>query len=153
MAEHSAGILLFRRHAQGLEVLLVHPGGPFWRNRDAGAWQIPKGGIDAGETPLEAARREFAEELGQALKTEGARALPRIRQAGGKWVDAYAIEGEFDPADLRSVTFELEWPPRSGKMQTFPEVDQAAWFSVEEARVKILASQQSLLDALIDLYG
>lgn len=147
MPEHSAGILLYRQTGCGLEVLLVHPGGPYWKRRDAGAWQIPKGKIDAGETLLAAALREFEEETGTAPLGE-ARPLSRIRQAAGKWVDAFAIEGDFDAAALSSATFEMEWPPRSGKMQSFPEVDSARWFSVREARDKMLVSQKPLLDDL-----
>ncbi|HEY0179971.1 MAG TPA: NUDIX domain-containing protein [Dokdonella sp.] len=143
----SAGILLYRRDRAGLRVLLVHPGGPFWRGRDDGAWSIPKGLVAAGETAEAAARREFAEELG----TTAAGALSplgRVRQRGGKWVEAFALEGDFDVAALRSNTFELEWPPRSGRRTPFPEVDRAEWFTLAEARVKILDGQRELLDRL-----
>ena len=152
MAEHSAGILLYRRGVRGLEVLLVHPGGPFWANRDAGAWQIPKGKIDEGEELLAAALREFEEELGVVLKGEP-RPLTRIRQAAGKWVDSFAVEGDLDARAIVSQTFEMEWPPRSGRMQAFPEIDRAGWFGLAEARGKMLASQLPLLDELERLIG
>lgn len=147
MAEHSAGILLYRRGQRGLEVLLVHPGGPFWKKRDAGAWQIPKGKIDPGEAPLAAALREFEEELGVVLCGDP-RALTRIRQAAGKWVDSFAVEGDLDADAIVSQTFEMEWPPRSGRTQAFPEIDRAGWFSLAEARDKMLASQLPLLHEL-----
>lgn len=148
MAEHSAGILLYRRGSKGLEVLLVHPGGPFWQKRDAGAWQIPKGKIDDGEELLAAALREFREELGVTLTVEDAHALTRIRQAAGKWVDTFAVEGDLDTDAVVSETFEMEWPPRSGRIQAYPEVDKACWFAIYEARDKMLASQIPLLDEL-----
>ena len=131
----------------GLQVLLVHPGGPFWRNKDVGAWQIPKGKIDEGEELLEAALREFEEELGVTPKGT-ARPLGRVRQAAGKLVDAFALEGDLDADAISSTNFEMEWPPKSGAMRSFPEVDRAAWFSLEEAREKMLISQQPLLDQL-----
>ena len=152
MAEHSAGILLYRRGVRGLEVLLVHPGGPFWANRDAGAWQIPKGKIDEGEELLAAALREFEEELGVALKGEP-RPLTRIRQAAGKWVDSFAVEGDLDARAIVSQSFELELPPRSGRMQAFPEIDRAGWFGLTEARTMMLASQLPLLDELEGMVG
>jgi predicted NUDIX family NTP pyrophosphohydrolase len=152
VAEHSAGILLYRLAARGLEVLLVHPGGPFWKNRDAGAWQIPKGKIDEGEALLDAALREFEEELGVVPKGEP-RALTRIRQAAGKWVDTFAIEGDLDAEAIVSQTFEMEWPPRSGRMQAFPEIDRAEWFSLPDARAKMLTSQLPLLDELETIIG
>jgi predicted NUDIX family NTP pyrophosphohydrolase len=130
-----------------VEVLLVHPGGPFWRGRDAGAWMIPKGALETGETPLACALREFEEELG--AKPEGMpRRLCRIRQKGGKWVEAFALEGDFDPAALASNSFRLEYPPKSGRFADFPEVDEAAWFTLDEARTMILPSQSPILDAL-----
>ncbi|HWI86167.1 MAG TPA: NUDIX domain-containing protein [Sphingomonas sp.] len=147
MSDHSAGILLYRQRERGLEVLLVHPGGPFWRRRDVGAWQIPKGGIDKGETLLAAALREFEEELGVPAIGEP-RPLGRIRQAAGKWVDAFALQGDLDPDGIVSMTFEMEWPPRSGGLQRFPEVDRAAWFTLAEARRMMLRSQRPLLDEL-----
>jgi predicted NUDIX family NTP pyrophosphohydrolase len=147
----SAGILLYR-HTPALEVLLILPGGPFWRAKDTGAWQIPKGAIEQGEDDLTAALREFHEELGVALTGEPMPLTP-IRQAGGKWVAAFAIESDLDPAAITSCTFELEWPPRSGRVQTYPEVDRAAWFTIELGRERILKSQSPLLDELARLIG
>lgn len=149
MQQVSAGILLYRRPAGSLEVLLVHPGGPYWRNRDAGAWMIPKGGIEPGESAEQAARREFEEELGTAL-TGPLIPLCRIRQTGGKWVEAFAAEGEFDPGTLVSLVFEMEWPPRSGQRIDVPEVDAARWFGLEEARDKMLPSQLPIVEALAE---
>jgi predicted NUDIX family NTP pyrophosphohydrolase len=147
MAERSAGILLYRRCAGALEILLVHPGGPFWRNKDAGAWMIPKGLIDPDEDPSAAALREFEEELG--VRPAGQpEPLCRIRQKGGKWVEAFALEGDLDPDAIVSNSFPLEWPPRSGRIQPFPEVDRAGWFTLPEARLKILPSQAPILDAI-----
>jgi len=145
--------LLYRRAHRGLEVLLVHPGGPYWQKRDAGAWQIPKGKIDEGEELLATALREFREELGVVLDSTGARALTRIRQAAGKWVDSFAVEGDLDADAIVSETFEMEWPPRSGRTQTYPEIDRACWFAIYEARDKMLASQIPLLDELEALIG
>jgi len=143
----SAGILLYRRDADALRLLLVHPGGPFWRGKDEGAWMIPKGVIGEDETPLAAAVREFEEELG--AKPEGEpKALCTIRQKGGKWVEAFALEGDFDCTALRSNEFTIEYPPKSGELRDFPEVDEARWFTLDEARVKILQSQAPILDAL-----
>ena len=152
MAKTSAGILLYRWRRSGLEVFLVHPGGPFWAGKDQGAWTIPKGEFAAAEEPLAAARREFAEETGFAPDGEAV-ALQPIRQAGGKLVQAFAIEGEADPARLESNRFVIEWPPRSGRRQAFPEVDRAGWFGLAEARQKLLASQHGLLDQLVALTG
>lgn len=149
--KRSAGVLLYRR-TPALEVLLVHPGGPFWRNRGAGAWQIPKGGIDANEEPAAAALREVEEELGLTL--EGAlQPLGEIRQTGGKGVVAFALEHDFDPARIRSNEFEIEWPPKSGHRARYPEVDAARWMSLAEARAFILPSQLPLLDRLGALLG
>lgn len=149
MAVRSAGILMYQGAGENLRVLLVHPGGPFWQRRDEGAWSIPKGLLGASEDSETAARREFAEELGAA--PQGALAsLGTIRQTSGKWVDAFAIEGDFDVAAIKSNSFEIEWPPRSGRVQDFPEVDRAAWFTLPEARRKILAAQRPLLDRLAD---
>lgn len=147
MPPPSAGILLYKREPGGLRVLLAHPGGPYWHSRDAGAWTIPKGGIEAGETADAAARREFEEELG-APASGTLQPLGRLRQRGGKWVEAFAMEGDFDPDRLYSTTFQMEWPPRSGRVSQFPEVDRAAWFDLQEARTKILESQGPLLDRL-----
>jgi predicted NUDIX family NTP pyrophosphohydrolase len=129
-------------------VLLVHPGGPFWATRDAGAWSIPKGEHADDEDPLTAARREFTEELGQPPPAGEPVALGEVRQKGGKRVTAWAIEGDLDPATITSNTFEIEWPPRSGRLQEFPEVDRVEWFSLEEASRRILEGQIPLLDAL-----
>jgi predicted NUDIX family NTP pyrophosphohydrolase len=133
--------------ATPIRVLLVHPGGPFWRKRDAGAWSIPKGEIGEGEDPAAAARREFAEEVG-AIPEGPLHPLGDIVQAGGKRVTAFAVEGWFDPAELRCNSFLLQWPPRSGRMQEFPEVDRAAWFDLGEAHGKILEGQRPFLDRL-----
>lgn len=145
VARTSAGLLLFRRTSAGVEVLLVHPGGPLWGKKDEGAWSIPKGEIDDGEDPLAAARREFEEELGSPVSGEFI-ALAPIRQASGKVVHAWAVEGDFDPATLTSGTFNMEWPPRSGHRQEFPEVDRAEWFTIEHAKRKINKAQIALLD-------
>ena len=147
MAEYSAGILLYRRPAGALEVLLIHPGGPFWRNKDKGAWMIPKGGVEEGEEPAACALREFEEELGTRL-TGTPRPLCRIRQKGGKWVEAFALEGDLDTQAIVSNHFQLEVPPRSGQFRSYPEVDRAAWFEMADARAHILPSQAPILDAL-----
>jgi predicted NUDIX family NTP pyrophosphohydrolase len=147
MPKESAGILLYRQRNSTTEVFLVHPGGPFWQKKDANAWTIPKGEPNAGEDRLAAAIREFAEETGTTL-IGNFRALPAIKQAGGKGVHAFAIAGDLDPATLVSNEFEMEWPPRSGKRALFPEVDRAAWFSLAEARGRINKGQAGLLDAL-----
>lgn len=143
----SAGILLFRRRPHGLQVLLVHPGGPFWRRKNRGAWTIPKGEVREGEPPIDAALREFTEETGW---TAAGRPLPlgHVRQAGGKLVYAWAVEGDADPRTLRSNTFEVEWPRGSGTRHTCPEVDRAEWFDLAEARRHILSAQAALLDTL-----
>lgn len=147
MAKQSAGLLLYRLRGEQTEVLLVHPGGPFWRGKDAGAWSIPKGELEAGEDPLEAALREFAEETG--VRPDGPFvSLDPVRQKGGKVVRAWAVEGDLDPAKLASNTFELEWPPRSGRRQSFPEVDRAAFFELDEASRRINPGQAPLLDQL-----
>ena len=146
MARTSAGLLLFRRLRE-LEVFLVHPGGPFWRGRDAGAWSIPKGEIGGGEDALAAARRELAEETGVAVEGDFMELVP-VRQKGGKIVRAWAIEADCDAASIVSNAFSMEWPPRSGRSQEFPEVDKAAWFGMAEARGRINAAQAALLDEL-----
>ena len=150
MAKISAGILLFRRTPAGVEVMLVHPGGPFWAKKDAGAWSIPKGLADEGEDLLAAAKREFLEETGATV--EGAFLdLGAHKQPGGKTIVAFALEGDFDPASLKSNTFALEWPPRSGRMAEFAEVDRAAWHSIDEALDKINKGQRPILVALVAL--
>jgi predicted NUDIX family NTP pyrophosphohydrolase len=150
MSKKSAGILMYRWGADGLEVLLVHPGGPFWSRRDFGAWSIPKGEIGPGEEPEASAKREFVEELG--IQPEGdLLALGEIRQRGGKTVLAYALQGSFDVAALRSNTFAIEWPPRSGTIQSFPEVDRAGWFDLPTAHEKILDGQRPFLERLDDI--
>jgi predicted NUDIX family NTP pyrophosphohydrolase len=143
----SAGVLLFREQGSGTEVLLIKPGGPFWRNKDVGAWMIPKGAVEPGEVPAEAALREFEEETGTRL-TAMPFPLARIRQAGGKYVEAFALEGDLDPAGVTSNDFEVEWPPRSGMFERFPEVVEARWMSLEDAKLMMLPSQLPLLDAL-----
>lgn len=147
MAKQSAGLLMHRRRAGRLEVFLVHPGGPFWKNRDAGAWSIPKGEFGEGEDPLAAARREFAEETGFGAEGNFV-ALAPITQAGGKVVHAWAVQGDLDPEKIKSNTFTLEWPPKSGQEQEFPEVDRAGWFGIEEAKEKINRAQVGLLTEL-----
>ena len=147
MARKSAGILIYRRAADAILVLLVHPGGPFWSTRDLGAWSIPKGEYDPDEEPEVAARREFAEEMG--LEAEGQlKPLGELRQRGGKLVTAFALEGDFDVGSLQSNVFEMEWPPRSGRMQSFPEVDKADWFTLPVARQKVISGQRPFLDRL-----
>ena len=148
MAKRSAGLLMYRRGAHGLELFLAHPGGPFWAKKDDGAWTIPKGLIDDGEDALAAARREFAEETGGSAVGE-ATALGDYKQPGGKVIVAFALEGDCDPTRLRSNSFTLEWPPRSGRMREFPEIDRAAWFAPEEAMRKILKGQQPIIAALL----
>ena len=142
----SAGILLYRRQP-GLQVFLVHPGGPFWAKKDLGAWSIPKGELDAGEDPLAAAIREFTEETGFTVDGDF-RPLSPLRQKSGKVIHAWAVEGDCDPTRLRSNPFSMEWPPKSGRQQEFPEVDRGAWFSLDEARQRIVAGQAAFLDEL-----
>jgi len=141
---------MYRRGAQGLELLLVHPGGPFWARKDFGAWSIPKGEYSEPEDPLAVALREFEEETGTQPRGE-LRPLGEVTQPGRKVVTAFALEGDFDPATLKSNTFELEWPPRSGRRASFPEVDRAEWFSPQIAREKILQGQRELIDRLLEM--
>ena len=147
MAKTSAGILL---HRKGPEVFLVHPGGPFWAKKDSGAWSIPKGLCDPDEDPEAAARREFAEEVG-ASPPGPLTPLGEFKQSGGKIVIAFALSGDFDPALLVSNTFEIEWPPRSGRTITIPEVDRAGWFTIEDAREKMVTGQRPMLDVFAAL--
>ncbi|GAA4532471.1 NUDIX domain-containing protein [Amycolatopsis samaneae] len=146
-AKRSAGILLHRRRDGEVEVLLGHMGGPFWAKKDAAAWSLPKGELDPDEAPGAAARREFTEELGLPAPEGEYRELGEVRQSG-KVVTAWAVEGDLDPADVVPGTFELEWPPRSGRIQEFPEVDRAEWFTLEVAREKLVAGQRPFLDRL-----
>jgi predicted NUDIX family NTP pyrophosphohydrolase len=147
MPPRSAGVLPYKRGKNGLAVLLVHPGGPYWRRKDKGAWQIPKGMIEEGEDPESAARREAEEELGVRL-TAALQPLGELRQAGGKRVEAFAVEQEIDTAAVTSISFEMEWPPRSGRVQSFPEVDAARWFDLAEAAEQMLLSQRPFLERL-----
>jgi predicted NUDIX family NTP pyrophosphohydrolase len=147
MPKKSAGILMYRRAGGTLRVLLVHPGGPFWAKKDAGAWSIPKGEHGDSEDAFAVAKREFAEELGQE-PTGCFRALGNVTQAGGKVVNAWAVEGAFDVGAITSNTFELEWPPKSGRRQSFPEVDRAEWFTLDDARKRILPGQRDFIDRL-----
>jgi len=149
MPKRSAGILLYKRGAGELLVLLAHPGGPFWQKRDLGAWTIPKGEFESGEVPEDAARREFREELGMDA-TGPLQSLGEVTQKGGKHVIAFALEGDFDVSALRSNTFELEWPPRSGRIVTFAEIDKVEWMTLATARKKILPGQAPLLDRLAE---
>jgi len=147
MAKQSAGILLYRVVYSQLQVFLVHPGGPFFKNKDVGSWSIPKGEFTDDENPLDAAKREFSEETGQSIEGNFIELIP-IQQKGGKTVHAWAVEGDLDHETVVSNTFELEWPPRSGKKQMFPEIDKAAWLDVEIAKVKINAAQSALINQL-----
>jgi predicted NUDIX family NTP pyrophosphohydrolase len=145
MAKQSAGLLLYRRRDGVVEVLLAHPGGPFWKNKDAGAWSIPKGEFADGEDPLEAARREFHEETGSPIDGDF-RPLKTVEQRGGKVVHAWLVEADLDPSSVTSNTFTIEWPRGSGRMQSFPEVDQVDWFTFETAQEKILESQRPFIE-------
>jgi predicted NUDIX family NTP pyrophosphohydrolase len=153
MTKRSAGILLYRGSGPSLELLLVHPGGPFWAKKDEGAWSIPKGEYDEGEDPLAVAKREFEEELGSAAPPADVIELGEIVQPSRKVVAAFALEGDFDPSTGKSNLFEMEWPPKSGRRQSFPEVDRAEWFSIVEARKKILPGQAPFIDRLIAKLG
>jgi predicted NUDIX family NTP pyrophosphohydrolase len=152
MAKQSAGILMHRGSPRSLELLLVHPGGPLWANKDDGAWSIPKGEYDEAEDPLAVAIREFTEELGARPFSGPTKLLNlgEIVQPSRKRVTAFAVAGDFDPATLTSNMFELEWPPNSGRMQSFPEVDRVAWFAPDEARTKILPGQAPFIDRLLE---
>ena len=152
MVKRSAGLLLFRESAAGLEVLLVHPGGPFWAKKDDGAWSIPKGEFGDDEEALTAAKREFEEEMG-APPAGDFIPLEPLRQPGGKLVIAWALQADFDTSGLKSNMFSMEWPPKSGRQQEFPEIDRAGWFPIEAARTKILKGQAGLLDQLLDRRG
>lgn len=152
MPKKSAGLLLYRhKEDHSIEVLLVHPGGPFWRNKDDGAWTLPKGEFGDDEEPLAAAKREFREETGADAPDGNFLSLKPIKQKNGKIVHAWAIEGDFDPGSLRSNLFQQEWPPKSGRMRQFPEVDRAAWFSPLVAKRKMLSGQGALVDELVTL--
>ena len=150
MAKRSAGILLYRVAGGTPEVLLVHPGGPFWARKDAGAWSIPKGEYLDGEDPRACALREFEEETGTALPPGELVELGSIKQRGGKTVSAWAAEGDLDPDSVRSNTFTMEWPPRSGRTEEFPEIDRAGWFGLDAAREKLVAAQTEFLDRLLE---
>jgi len=149
MPKRSAGLLMFRRCESNLQVFLVHPGGPFWKNKDAGAWSIPKGEYEEGEEGLDAAKREFQEETGFTAKGEFL-PLGEAKQPGGKVIFAWAFEGDCSPGEVRSNTFSMEWPPRSGHQQQFPEVDRADWFDLNEARTRILKGQIVFLTRLMN---
>jgi predicted NUDIX family NTP pyrophosphohydrolase len=150
-AKRSAGILLYRLSGGAPEVLLVHPGGPFWARRDAGAWSVPKGEYEDADDPLAAARREFEEETGTALETGELLELGDVKQKNGKLVSAWAAEGDLDPDAVHSNTFTMEWPPRSGRTAEFPEIDRAGWFGIDEAREKLNPAQAEFLDRLLEL--
>ncbi len=150
MAKKSAGLLMYRRRHGGLEVFLVHPGGPFWAKKDEGSWSIPKGEYSPGEEPLEVAKREFHEETGYQATGEFIPLTPR-KQPSGKVISAWALEGDCDAASIKSNTFSMEWPPHSGKQQEFPEVDRAGWFTIPTAKGKILKGQVAFLDELIEI--
>ena len=148
MSKESAGLLLHREREGRREVLLIHPGGPFWKRKDAGAWSLPKGEIEPGESREDVARREFREELGHEPPDGPMLELGSIRQAGGKVVHAWAAEGDLDPATIDSIGFEMEWPPNSGRTESFPEVDRAEWFDLDTARRKIVPAQATFIDRL-----
>jgi predicted NUDIX family NTP pyrophosphohydrolase len=153
MTKLSAGILLYRGEGTAREVLLVHPGGPFWAKKDKGAWSIPKGEYEEGENPLAVAKREFAEELGSPPPEGRYIELGEIKQPSGKRITAFAVAGDLDSATVKSNLFELEWPPKTGRKQSFPEVDRAQWFTLAEAREKILPGQAPFIDRLRDLFS
>ena len=147
MSKKSSGILLYRIRNKNLEVLLVHPGGPFWKNKDEGAWSIPKGEFDENEEPLDAAIREMKEETGVILKGDLIELTP-VKQKSGKLVYAWAKEHDIDPAEIKSNEFEMEWPPKSGKKKMFPEIDKAEWFTIKTAKEKIIAAQWLMIEEL-----
>jgi predicted NUDIX family NTP pyrophosphohydrolase len=149
VARRSAGILLHRSGPEGVEVLLVHPGGPFWARKDAGTWSIPKGEYEEGEDPQACALREFEEETGTRLDAAELVELGSVRQKGGKEVTAWAVAGDLDPETVRSNTFVMEWPPRSGRSAEFPEIDRAEWFAADVAREKLVSAQAELVDRLL----
>ena len=153
MPNRSAGVLLYRRRAEGLEVLLVHPGGPFWARRDAGSWSIPKGEYEEGEDPSACALREFEEETGSTLEPTELIDLGTVTQKGGKEVTAWAAAGDLDPDTVRSNTFTMEWPPRSGRISRFPEIDRAEWFDPDAAREKLVAAQAEFVERLLERLG
>jgi predicted NUDIX family NTP pyrophosphohydrolase len=153
MATQSAGILLHRRRGNAREVLIVHPGGPMWAERDAGAWSIPKGEYDAGEDALDAARREFEEELGSPPPPGAVADLGEIRQKSGKRVRAWALEGDLDASRIQSNTVEVQWPPRSGRTIEVPEIDRAEWFTIDDARERLNPAQAELLERLLAEVG
>lgn len=155
VAKHSAGILLFRRRAAGVEFLVGHPGGPYWARKDLGAWTLPKGQIEADESPPDAARREFAEETGGTV-TGPLTDLGEVRLRSGKRIRGFLAEGDFDPAALQSIPHEIEWPPRGGLLQQFPELDRVAWFGPDEARARLHPAQSRFIDratALLSMEG
>ena len=152
MSKKSAGLLLWRKNSGHFEVLLVHPGGPYWAKKDEGAWSIPKGEFDANEDPLTAAKREFREETGLIIVEAEMIALEPVRQPSGKLVYAWAVNHDVDVSAIHSNTFRLEWPPKSGRHQDYPEVDRAAWFAIETARNKIVKGQAPLLDQLVQMF-
>ena len=151
MPLHSAGLLLYRRTNDELELFLAHPGGPYWANKDDGVWSIPKGLFDADEEPLTAARREFHEEIGTLLDAHDDAFIPlgELKQKGNKIVHAWAVEGDVDADTIKSNTYPVQWPPKSGQWRRYPEVDRAGWFGVDEARVKILGGQAAFIDRLL----
>ena len=150
MPKRSAGLLLYRRRDSGTEVLIGHMGGPFWARKDDAAWSVPKGEYGPGEEPFDVALREFGEELGAPVPTEEFLPLGEVKQSGGKVLTVWAAEGDLDTAAAFSNTFSVEWPPRSGRLQEFPEIDRAAWLPVDEARTKLVRGQVPLLDRLLD---
>jgi predicted NUDIX family NTP pyrophosphohydrolase len=153
MAKQSAGLVMYRRRGRGAEVLLVHPGGPYWAGKDVGAWSIPKGEIEQGEDALAAARREFGEEPGFTPEGDQFRPLAPIRLKSGKTVRAWAFEGDCDPLAAKSIAFSMEWPPRSGRMQEFPEADRAEWFGLEEAAQRIHPGQRGFIEEMARMFS